>query len=118
MAERSGRQRIGTIFLGIFFVKFKESEGKRYWYQIDIDDWEDGPNEERRKELESQGWEYKDTIPGSSYHIYRCTEEKKPFHRDSEFCRAVRRQLDHHPVGGGSVPVFTLFQKRYASAGN
>lgn len=79
---------------GFFFVKFKESEGKRYWYQMDIDDWEDGPNEERRKELESQGWEYKDTIPGTSYHIYRCTEEKKPFQRDSEFCRCFCKKRE------------------------
>lgn len=61
---------------GLFFCEFQKYEGERFYYQLDADNWEDGPNEERKNQLKKLGWEYVETIGGTRVHIYRSYERK------------------------------------------
>lgn len=61
---------------GIFFCQFEEYEDEQLYYQLDADNWEDGPNKLRQAQLEELGWEYADTIGGTRIHIYKTLDEK------------------------------------------
>lgn len=77
---------------GIFFVKFEESDGESWQYQIDLDDRGDGPDEERREKLEAGGWEYVETIFSTTLHVYRSKDKKQIFTRSGEFCEKYCRK--------------------------
>ena len=85
---------------GMFFCEFKESDGERYQYQLDMDNWEDGPNEERRVQLESLGWKYVETIGGTRIHIYRSLDWKASIPRNEEFIQYNRKKLRFVPIIG------------------
>lgn len=61
---------------GAFSCEFEEYEGERFYYQLDVDNWEDGPNEARRVQLKELGWEYVESIGGTRVHIYKTFECK------------------------------------------
>lgn len=82
---------------GRFFVKFEESKGDRFRYQLDMDNWEDGANAERRAELEALGWNYVETIPYTRIHIYRSLNRKASIPPNEEFIRYNRKKLRFFP---------------------
>lgn len=85
---------------GSIFVKFQESDGPRCQYQLDLDNWEDGANEERRSELEALGWKYVDTIGGTKIHIYRSEDLSASIPPNEEFIAFHKKRLRITPIRG------------------
>lgn len=83
---------------GTFFCRFQEYNGARYQYQLDMDNWENGANEERRAELEALGWEYVDTISGTRIHIYRSPDCKVSIPENKEFIEYNLKKFRFSPV--------------------
>lgn len=85
---------------GVFFCEFQEYDGERFQYQLDMDNWEDGPNEERRVQLKELGWEYVETIGGTRIHIYRSFDRKASIPEHAEFIEFNRKKFRFSLLAG------------------
>ena len=96
---------------GSFWCKFREYHGERYYYQLDMDNWEDGPNEERRVQLKELGWEYVDSIGGTRIHIYRTFDRKASIPAHEEFIAYNRKKLCFSVLVGilGIISILAAF---------
>lgn len=78
---------------GAFWLKFRDTEERDYYYQVDIDDSTADPNYQRRLELEKQGWQYVQTIGNTRHHIYRTRNQGVKLIWEDAYIAAYQKYL-------------------------